>query len=69
MLPVAVREGLTRHLADVRRLHERDLARGFGRVVLPFALAILLVAIYEIRRSSRESGWLRRLPGVLTKND
>jgi integrase len=22
----------------VRRLHERDLARGFGRVVLPFAL-------------------------------
>jgi hypothetical protein len=26
------------HLADVRRLHERDLARGFGRVVLPFAL-------------------------------
>jgi integrase len=25
-------------LADVRRLHERDLARGFGRVALPFAL-------------------------------
>jgi len=38
MLPTAAREGLTRHLADVRRLHERDLARGFGRVVLPFAL-------------------------------
>ncbi|MEK6629388.1 MAG: tyrosine-type recombinase/integrase, partial [Acidobacteriota bacterium] len=38
MLPAAAREGLTRHLADVRRLHERDLARGFGRVVLPFAL-------------------------------
>ena len=38
MLPAATREGLTRHLADVRRLHERDLARGFGRVVLPFAL-------------------------------
>ena len=26
------------HLADVRLLHARDLARGFGRVVLPFAL-------------------------------
>ena len=38
MLPAAAREGLTRHLAEVRRLHERDLARGFGRVVLPFAL-------------------------------
>ena len=38
MLPAAAREELTRHLADVRRQHARDLARGFGRVVLPFAL-------------------------------
>jgi len=38
MLPGAVRETLTKHLADVHRLHEVDLARGFGRVVLPFAL-------------------------------
>ena len=38
MLPAAARKALTRHLADVRRLHARDLARGFGRVVLPFAL-------------------------------
>jgi len=38
MLPVAAREALTRHLADVRRLHEADLARGFGRVAVPFAL-------------------------------
>jgi integron integrase len=38
MLPAAVRETLTKHVADVRRLHEADLARGFGRVVLPFAL-------------------------------
>jgi integrase len=35
MLPAAAREGLIGHLADVRRLHERDLASGFGRVVLP----------------------------------
>jgi integron integrase len=38
MLPAAAREGLTVHLADVRRMHDADLARGFGRVVLPFAL-------------------------------
>jgi len=38
MLPLAARETLTGHLAEVRRLHEMDLARGFGRVVLPFAL-------------------------------
>ncbi len=35
--------------------------------LLPFVLAILLVTIYEIRRSSRESGWLRRLLGVPTR--
>jgi integron integrase len=38
MLPSATRETLTGHLTEVRRLHEADLARGFGRVVLPFAL-------------------------------
>jgi integrase len=38
MLPAATRDMLTRHLADVRRINEADLARGLGRVVLPFAL-------------------------------
>jgi integron integrase len=38
MLPAAAEEALVGHLADVRRLHEADLARGHGRVVLPFAL-------------------------------
>jgi integron integrase len=38
MLPAAIGEMLTRHLADVRRVHQADLARGLGRVVLPFAL-------------------------------
>ena len=38
MLPAAARAVLTVHFADVRRIHETDLARGFGRVVLPFAL-------------------------------
>lgn len=39
MLPEVVREPLARHLGDVKRLHEKDLAGGFGRVVLPEALA------------------------------
>ena len=38
MLPVALEERLRTHLRDVKRRHERDLADGFGRVVLPFAL-------------------------------
>ncbi len=38
MLPLAVRERLHAHLADVKRQHERDLAQGLGRVVLPFAI-------------------------------
>jgi len=36
--------------------------------VLPLALAVVLAAIHEIRRSSREIGWLRQLPGVPTRN-
>jgi integron integrase len=39
MLPAAVRAELEGHLARVRRLHERDLAAGAGRTILPHALA------------------------------
>lgn len=38
-LPDVVREALTTHLLRVRRLHEQDLAAGFGAVVLPDGLA------------------------------
>jgi integron integrase len=38
MLPETLATPLERHLARARRLHERDLAAGFGRVVLPEAL-------------------------------
>jgi hypothetical protein len=38
LLPAAVVEPLARHLESVKRQHEADLARGLGRVVLPFAL-------------------------------
>ncbi len=39
MLPAAARGPLEAHLGRVRRLHERDLAAGAGRTVLPHALA------------------------------
>lgn len=38
VLPTAVIEPLSRQLERVKRQHQADLARGFGRVVLPFAL-------------------------------
>jgi len=38
-LPASVKEPLLAHLRDVYRLHRKDLREGFGRVVLPFALA------------------------------
>jgi integron integrase len=38
MLPTSLVRTLQAHLDDVKRLHDRDLASGFGRVVLPFAL-------------------------------
>jgi integron integrase len=38
MLPVAIVEPLRKHLQAVKNQHSGDLARGFGRVVLPDAL-------------------------------
>jgi integron integrase len=39
MLPARVKPALTVHLARVREVHQRDLQGGFGRVLLPDALA------------------------------
>jgi integron integrase len=39
LLPVCVGERLQEHLVAVRRLHQLDLAEGFGRVLLPGALS------------------------------
>src|SRR5438132_14403651 len=38
MLPQRIEEPLRAHLVDIKRQHDRDLAEGLGRVVLPFAL-------------------------------
>ncbi len=37
-LPSSLRPVMTRHLAEVRALHRRDLAQGYGRAPLPHAL-------------------------------
>ncbi len=38
LLPARVAGRLQSHLTEVRRLHEKDLAEGFGEVHLPYAL-------------------------------
>lgn len=51
MLPAVVRERLAKHLCRVRRVHERDLAAGMGRVSLPYALEA------KYPGAGREWGW------------
>lgn len=38
MLPEKAVESLKRQLAEAKKIHERDLARGLGKVEMPFAL-------------------------------
>ena len=39
MLPASLVQPLMEQIAFVRKLHERDIAQGYGSVELPFALA------------------------------
>ncbi len=39
LLPQSLVAGLQEHLLKVRRLHQADLAAGWGRVLMPYALA------------------------------
>ena len=38
MLPESLKPAVVEHLEKVRRLHEKDVALGFGRVYFPEAL-------------------------------
>lgn len=51
MLPLSLVEPLRAQLAEVRRVHERDLAAGFGRVWLPDALD------RKFRAAAGDWGW------------
>src|SRR3989442_973541 len=55
-LPTSVKEPLLAHLRDVHRLHRKDLREGFGRVVLPYALA------RKYPNADREWGWQWAFP-------
>ena len=51
MLPSRLGEALQLHLEDVRRVHQKDLSEGYGRVVLPHALG------RKYPRAPMEWGW------------
>ncbi len=51
VLPDSCRQDLRRQLENVRRVHREDLARGFGRAPLPYALATKYPA------ADRDWGW------------
>lgn len=51
MLPSSVEEPLRHHIEDVRRLHAKDLAAGYGSVYLPHALE------RKYPRAAYEFGW------------
>jgi integron integrase len=51
VLPAVVGQRLVAHLEEVRRIHTRDLGRGFGRVMLPFAVE------RKYPNAAKEWGW------------
>lgn len=51
MLPERVIDPLKKHLEKVRRLHERDIQKGYGRVHLPNAL------VRKYPNADKELGW------------
>jgi integron integrase len=63
MLPEALSGPLQTHLAEVRRLHERDLAEGHGDVELPHALA------RKYPRAQYEWGWKFVFPSPKLSGD
>jgi len=63
MLPGAVIEPLKAHLARARRLHERDVASGYGDVELPDALA------RKYPRAPYEWGWKFVFPSQKLSTD
>lgn len=63
VLPGSLFEPLKVHMARVRALHEKDLADGFGRVYLPYALA------RKYPNAEREWGWQYVFPASARSTD
>lgn len=63
VLPEALKAGLLRQIADVRVLHDSDLAAGLGHVHLPHALA------RKYPNAAAEMGWQYVFPATRTSVD
>jgi integron integrase len=63
VFPETLMEPLQKHLAGVRKLHERDLVDGFGNVSLPTALA------RKYPKAAREWGWQWVFPSANLSTD
>jgi integron integrase len=63
VLPENVKAGLEEHLEYVKRLHEKDLADGYGRVYLPTALA------RKYKKADREWIWQYVFPAKTLSKD
>jgi len=63
VLPTPLVELLRRQLERVRLLHEEDLARGYGRVYLPHALA------RKYQTAASETGWQWLFPAAKLSTD
>jgi integron integrase len=63
VLPDGVKAALREHLIYVKRLHQDDLARGFGRVYLPNALA------KKYPNADRQWGWQYAFPAKTLSKD
>lgn len=63
MLPGKLKLELERHLERVKLIHEGDLAKGFGRVHLPFALA------RKYQQANREWRWQYVFPATGLSRD
>jgi integron integrase len=62
-LPELVRQDLATWMSHVKRLHEQDLAEGFGAVYLPYALA------RKYPRAGLEWGWQWLFPAADRSTD
>jgi integron integrase len=63
VLPAGLEAPIRAHLVEVRRMHERDLAAGFGAVWLPDALA------RKLRGAAREWCWQYVFPASRRSRD
>jgi integron integrase len=63
MFPAVIKPALTTHLTRVREVHQRDLQRGFGRVLLPDALA------RKYPNADKEWGWQWVFPASQISED